>query len=57
MKIMHSFDTHTRELVLRFASGLVIYYHEHMNEPLTDQANTILRRYAELNGKQNTLRV
>lgn len=54
---MHSFDTHTRELVLRFASGLVIYYHEHMNEPLTDQANTILRRYAELNGKQNTLRV
>ncbi|KAG2215084.1 hypothetical protein INT45_003151 [Circinella minor] len=54
--ITTSFDIHTRELVLRFISALIIYYHEHMNKPLTDQVYKILRQYAELNGKRNTLR-
>ncbi|KAI9252989.1 107-domain-containing protein [Phascolomyces articulosus] len=56
LDINERFDTQTSELTLRFLSGLIIYYHVYMNEPLTNQSNAILRRYAELNGKQNVLR-
>ncbi|KAI9490343.1 107-domain-containing protein [Zychaea mexicana] len=56
LNIAKSFDPNTREHALRCIAALIVYYNEHMKEPMTKEANDIIRHYAELNGKPNTLR-